>query len=76
METLVSYAPKAFMWWGVVAFAYLVGKHGFGWVWAKVQAAVGVAKADFLALEARVSQIEKQFKTPTPPVAPAPVSPA
>jgi hypothetical protein len=51
-------AMKGFALLGMVWVAWLVGKHGFGWVASKVTGAGAAVRADILSLEARVKAIE------------------
>lgn len=62
---------RAFALFGILVFTYQVGKHGLQWVMSEVAGWFSVAKADFLALEARVRELEaKATGTTTLPSSP------
>jgi hypothetical protein len=68
-----DWVMRLFALFGVLVFTYQVGKHGLQWVMTEISGWFSVAKADFLALEARVKAIEAHpffQNTPTPSVPP------
>jgi hypothetical protein len=53
-------------------FVFLAIKNGGAWALTKVKTWWNTAKVDLVALDARVTSLEKRVATPAPVVAPAP----
>lgn len=62
-----DWVMRAFALFGILVFTYQVGKHGLSWVMSEVAGWFSVAKNDFLALEARVKELENWHATTAPP---------
>ena len=60
----------------VVYLTWLVARHGVAWVWSKVQSIYSTAKVDIVALEARVTALEKTVAPAPKPVVAASPAPA
>jgi hypothetical protein len=66
---------KGFALFGMLAFVFFVGKYGLMPVFTKIGGVAGAAKADFLALEARVWGLEQMVVSHVPigvPIVPVP----